>query len=182
LKRYQVGAFIFNGRNGIASSWQELIKVIEESNVPAIILAAGDKINYLDNGFNFLLPDKNFIQSLDLNETTLVTLLKTQGVKILFTGDIGAETENYLMQKYDLDIDVLKVAHHGSKFSSSAEFLKKLSPKLAIIEVGKNSYGHPTPEVLNRLASVGAQIFRTDQDGMIKLVINNQEINIFKKK
>jgi competence protein ComEC len=182
LKRYQIGAFIFNGRSGTADSWFELVKIIQENRIPAVVLAAGDKIHYLDSQFNFLLPDKNFIESSDLNETALVPLLQSLNAKILFTGDIGAKTEDYLIQKYDLDIDVLKVAHHGSKYSSSEKFLSNISPKIAVIEVGKNSYGHPTSEVLKKLASVGTQIFRTDKDGLIKLVINNQQINIFKKK
>ncbi len=158
-------------------------KVIQENKIPVVILAGGDKIHYLDSQFNFLLPDKNFIESSDLNETAFVSLLQSQNSKILFTGDIDAKLENYLLQKYGLkDIGVLKVAHHGSKFSSSENFLKEISPKIAIIEVGKNSYGHPTPDVLKRLASVGAQIFRTDKDGTIKLAINNGKINIFKSK
>ena len=144
-------------------------------------MAAGDKIHYLDSRFNFLLPDKNFIESSDLNETALVSLLQSQNSKILFTGDIDTKMEDYLMGAYDLDIDVLKVAHHGSKFSSGEKFLSNISPKIAVIEVGKNSYGHPTAEVLKNLASVGTQIFRTDKDGMVKLVINNQEINVFKR-
>jgi len=74
------------------------------------------------------------------------------------------------------------VAHHGSKYSSSEKFLSDISPKIAVIEVGKNSYGHPTPDVLNRLASVGSQIFRTDKDGVIKLIIENQKISVFNKK
>ncbi len=182
LKRYQIGAFIFNGRSTTADSWSALSKVIQEDKIPVVILAGGDKIHYLDSQFNFLLPDKNFIESSDLNETAFVSLLQSQNSKILFTGDIDTKTEDYLMRKYDLDVDVLKVAHHGSKFSSGEKFLSNISPKIAVIEVGKNSYGHPTSEVLKKLASVGAQIFRTDKDGMVKLVINNQEINIFKKK
>ncbi|NCO15352.1 hypothetical protein COW77_01790 [Candidatus Wolfebacteria bacterium CG18_big_fil_WC_8_21_14_2_50_39_7] len=182
LKRYQVGVFIFNGRSGTVDSWSKLIKVIKENKIPAVVLAAGDKIHYLNSQFNFLLPDKNFIESTDLNETTLVSLLQSQNSKILFTGDIDAKIEDYLIRKYDLDIDVLKVSHHGSKFSSGEKFLSNISPKIAVIEVGKNSYGHPTKEVLKNLASVGAQIFRTDKDGTIKLLINNQGISIFKKK
>lgn len=182
LKRYQVGVFIFNGRSGTVDSWSKLIKVIKENKIPAVVLAAGDKIHYLNSQFNFLLPDKNFIENTDLNETTLVSLLQSQNSKILFTGDIDAKIEDYLIRKYDLDIDVLKVSHHGSKFSSGEKFLSNISPKIAVIEVGKNSYGHPTKEVLKNLASVGAQIFRTDKDGTIKLLINNQGISIFKKK
>jgi len=181
LKRYRVGAFVYNGRSGTAPSWPELVKITEQNKIPVEILMAGDKISYLDNHFDILMPDKNFIQSADLNETVLVELLQSQSSKILFTGDADTKIEDYLLQRYNLNVDVLKVAHHGSKFSSSEEFLKSISPKVAVIEVGKNSYGHPTPEALSRLASVGAQIFRTDKDGTIKLVIDNQKINIFKK-
>lgn len=183
LKRYKVGVFIFNGRDGTAESWLELVNLIKENKVPTEILVAGDAVINADSRFNFLLPDKNFVSSADLNETALTSLLNSQNSKILFTGDIDAKLENYLLQKYDLkNVGILKVAHHGSKFSSSENFLKEISPKIAVIEVGKNSYGHPTPDVLKRLASVGAQIFRTDKDGTIKLAINNGKINIFKSK
>jgi len=182
LKRYQVGAFIYNGRSGTASSWPELVKITEQNKVPVEILMAGDKISYLDSHFDILMPDKNFINSSDLNETVLVELLQSQNAQILFTGDADTKIEDYLLQRYNLNIDVLKVAHHGSKFASSEEFLKSILPKVAVIEVGKNSYGHPTPEALSRLALVGAQIFRTDKDGMIKLIIENSKINIFKQK
>lgn len=182
LKRYQIGAFIFNGRNGIADSWFELTKILQSNKVPVVVLMAGDKIKYLDSRIDFIWPDKNLVQTLELNEIALVSLLQSQGLKALFTGDIGAKTENYLIEKHDLDIDVLKVAHHGSKYSSDKNFLESTSPKIAVIEVGKNSYGHPTPEVLSQLASIGSQIFRTDQDGTIKLIIDNKEITIFKKR
>jgi len=182
LKRYRVGAFIFNGRSGTASSWPELVRIIDENKTPTVVLAAKDKINYAGNKFNILMPDKNFIQSADLNETAIVALLQSQNSKVLFTGDADSKMEDYLAQRYNLDIDVLKVGHHGSKYSSGENFLRVTSPKIAVIEVGKNSYGHPTSEVLNRLASVGSQIFRTDKDGLVKLIINNQKINIFKNK
>jgi len=182
LKRYQVGAFISNGQKGQSQSFKDLKKIIQENEIKTIILAEGDKIRYQDNYFEILSPSQNLIFNNDLNEATLVMKLNAQDVKTLFTGDIGAPIENYLFQKYDLDIDILKVAHHGSKYSSSKKFLLNTSPKIAVIEVGKNSYGHPTKEVLNKLASVGAQIFRTDKDGTVKLLISNQEINIFRKK
>lgn len=182
LKRYQVGAFIFNGQNGLANSWSDLIKIIQENKIPVVVLAAGDKIHYLDNQFYFLWPEKNSINNLNLNEAALVPLLQSRNSKILFTGDISSKIEDRLIQRYELDVDVLKVSHHGSKYSSSEKFLIKTSPKISVIQVGKNSYGHPTQEVLNKLALVGSQIFRTDKDGMIKLIIKNQQINVFKKK
>ncbi|MEK6826822.1 MAG: MBL fold metallo-hydrolase, partial [Nanoarchaeota archaeon] len=77
---------------------------------------------------------------------------------------------------------ILKVGHHGSKYSSGKKFLNAVNPKISAIEVGKNSYGHPTLQALNELASIGSRIFRTDQNGTIKLVINGDKINIFQKK
>ncbi len=182
LKRYQVGIFISNGQRGTTQSFQDLEKTIKGNKIRTIILAEGDKIRYQDNYLDILSPSKNSLLSNELNDATLVMKLNTQSVKTLFTGDISISIENYLLQKYDLDIDILKVAHHGSKFSSDEKFLLNTSPKIAVIGVGKNSYGHPTSEVLNKLASVGAQIFRTDKDGMIKLIINNSRINILKRK
>lgn len=182
LKRYQAGVFISNGQKGTAQSFKDLEKIIQENKIRTVALSEGDKIRYQDNYFEILSPSKNLIFNNDLNEAALVMKLNTQGTKTLFTGDVGALIENYLLQKYNLDIDILKVAHHGSKFSSAEKFLINTSPKIAIIEVGKNSYGHPTKEVLNKLVSVGAQIFRTDKDGMIKLIINNSQISILKKK
>ena len=105
-----------------------------------------------------------------------------KAIKVLFTGDIGEKVEKYLTNNFDITADILKVPHHGSKYSSSEEFLAAARPKISSIEVGKNSYGHPTDEVLNKLASIGSQIFRTDQNGTIKIVISENEINIFKKR
>jgi competence protein ComEC len=90
--------------------------------------------------------------------------------RALFTSDIGGEEEKEIIRLsgYQVNlssIDVLKVAHHGSKYSSSSDFLKAVRPALAVIEVGKNSYGHPTAETLGRLKEVGAKVMRTDQDG-----------------
>ena len=88
-----------------------------------------------------------------------------------------------MAKNFDIKADILKVGHHGSKFSSGEEFLKKIGAKIAVIEVGKNNYGHPTVAALNRLTSAGARIFRTDNDGTIKLIINDRGmINIFKNK
>ncbi len=181
LKRYQAGAFISNGQEGTAQSFKDLEKIIKGNKIKTLILSEGDKIRYQDNYFEILSPSKNLLLSNELNDATLVMKLTSQNFKTLFTGDTSSLVENYLLQKYDLDIDVLKVAHHGSKFSSTENFLKSISPKISIIEVGKNSYGHPTEEVLNRLSMIGTQIFRTDQDGTIKLIINDRGINIFKR-
>ena len=182
LKRYEIGAFLYNGREGTAKAFEDLKRTIEKNKIPTIILTQGDKIKYQENQFDVFSPSKNFISSKELNDTTLVIKLTGENSKILFTGDIGFKVENYLTENFNIDSDVLKVGHHGSKYSSGKKFLEAVNPKIAIIEVGKNTYGHPTSQTLNGLASIGSQIFRTDQSGTIKLVINGEKINIFKKK
>ena len=180
FKNYQVGAFIYNGQSGTANSWQELVKAVKNSKTPAIVLAQGDKIHYQNNHLNFIYPDKIALKNKDLNDAALVGRLQNDDLTFLFTADIESKIEKILIQKYDLKTDVLKVSHHGSKYSSSNQFLKEARPKLSIIEVGKNSYGHPTKEVLNRLASVDSKIFRTDKDGMIKITADDGKLLVFK--
>ena len=182
LRRYKVGAFISSGKSGKAQSFGELQKAIRDNKVPAIVLGEGDKIQYGDNRFDILSPSANLLESAEPNDWALVMKLISQGANALFTADIDSKIEKDLVQKYDMAIDILKVAHHGSKFSSSDEFLKVATPKVALIEVGeKNTYGHPTPQALQRLLAVGAQILRTDLDGTIKLLVSSSTINVFKR-
>lgn len=178
LKRYEIGAFIYNGRMGEIAAFKELEKVLKEKNIRIIVLGQGDKIKYGQSQFDILSPNAEFLKSGELNDTSLV--MKLAG-KIMFTGDIGEKIEKYLAENFDVSVDVLKVAHHGSKFSSGKEFLEKARPKISVIEVGKNTYGHPTEKALNNLASVGSLIFRTDKNGALKLIFDGEKVNIFNR-
>ena len=105
------------------------------------------------------------------NENSIVLHLQYKDFDAILTGDITSKEEKQIIQDYQFqDIEILKVAHHGSKYSSSKEFLQAISPQIAIICVGKNPWGHPTKEVLDRLQAIGARILRTDQQ-KIKLKI-----------
>ena len=97
---------------------------------------------------------------------------------MLFTGDASITTEKEILSKYNLpDIDVLKVGHHGSRTSSSIEFIDEINPKYSIISVGKNNrYGHPNKEVLENLNN--SKIYRTDEDGSIMFKIKNNKLNV----
>ena len=96
----------------------------------------------------------------------------------MFMGDASITTEEEILNKYNLpDIDVLKVGHHGSKTSSSKEFISEINPKYSIISVGKNNrYGHPNKEVLENLKT--SKIYRTDEDGSIMFKIKNNKLKI----
>lgn len=178
LKNYRVGLFINNGRERENAAYDELHNLITERKINYLALAEGDKIKYKDDVLEVLSPSPKFLSDKELNNSALVLKFGSPKFSAFYTSDIGFDVEKELIQKYDLSADILKVGHHGSKFSSSEEFLKAVNPKVSIFEVGKNSYGHPTKEVLSKIAEIGAQIFRTDTDGTIKFDIAKDVLNI----
>ena len=122
-------------------------------------------------------PYKKYLASNDYSYFIKITY---QNQSILFTGDASSTVENDViaLHENELQSDYLKVAHHGSKFSSSAQFLAIVQPQVAIISVGTNMYGHPTEAVISRLQEVGAEILRTDIEGSI-LVNIGQSSTVF---
>lgn len=187
IKKYEIGMIIDSGVSYDTPEINELRNLIHEKRIKSIVIASPATLSFADAAMiRFLYPDSPYVEKTtkDVNETSLVALLEYGNPstalgtrKILFTGDAGKVTEARLAQSGALeDIDVLKVGHQGSKFSSTNNFLNKILPEYAVISVGKNSYGHPHPDALSRLASVGAKIFRTDIHGTITLEIRNGDL------
>ncbi len=109
----------------------------------------------------------------DLNEQGLTALATAGRFDILITGDMAGSTERQLVETYDLpDVEVLVVSHHGSRYSSDETFLRAVRPETAVISVGDNSYGHPAQETLRRLEDAGADIWRTDRQGTVRITVN----------
>ncbi|MBI2035153.1 MAG: MBL fold metallo-hydrolase [Candidatus Liptonbacteria bacterium] len=178
LKRYRVGAFIFNGRSGENSTWQELVRVLEDRNIPIVVVQEGDKIINGNDELKILSPGKDIMWSAAPNDACIVSELVSKNSKTLFACDIAFTTENYILEKYDLNADILKVAHHGSKFATSKEFLAEVTPNISVIQVGKNRYGHPTANVLDNLKLAGGSFYRNDLDGTVTLEIDGQNIKV----
>ena len=112
----------------------------------------------------------------DMNEQGLAVLGSADDFDVLITGDMSSTTEQVLIETYPVpDIEALLVSHHGSRNASSIEFLTAITPETAIISVGENSYGHPTPETLLRLSAVGAKIYRTDVSGHVCITVHGGE-------
>ena len=153
---------------------QELIKVLDENNVPYYSCING--LN-TDNNKLYFLNNKDYGNEND-NSSVIYTELNNH--KFLFMGDAGVEVEEELIEKYNLkNIDVLKVGHHGSKTSSSKDFINDTNPKYSVISVGKNNrYGHPNEEILDALDE--SKIYRTDLDGSIIFEIKNNTLKIGK--
>lgn len=102
------------------------------------------------------------------NESSMCILFQAGNCDILITGDRGSLGEKLLLRSYALpQVDVLVVGHHGARDSATAELLEAVSPQIAVISVGDNSYGHPNQEVLDRLTEAGCEIYRTDEDGTV---------------
>ena len=105
----------------------------------------------------------------DSNNSSIVTMLEYGSFKFLFTGDVGQVAEPSIISSgYDVSCDVLKVGHHGSKYSSTTAFLNKVKAEYGVICVGSNSYGHPTSEALGRLSAAGVTVYRTDKNGNVR--------------
>ena len=123
------------------------------------------------------VSEKNFE---NLNDSSIVAKLIYKNNSFLFTGDAGfPEEQDLLTSKVDLSANVLKVGHHGSKYSSSQEFLAAIKPQDAVIEVGvNNSYGHPHLVTINRLEQNNIKIFRTDLNGTVVIISDGQNIKI----
>lgn len=110
-----------------------------------------------------------------INETSIVLELSFGNFEALFTGDIGFDIEKQLGLA---PVEVLKIAHHGSKYSTDKSFLEKVAPALAVISVGKNRFGHPTKEVIEKLRDLDIKILRTDQGGEIKIVSDGKNWHV----
>ncbi len=182
LGQYEIGVFISNGRAGETDGYRALRDALAAKQVPYVALGEGDLIRYGSSRIEFFAPSPGEFLSEELNDTSLVFRLSVGGVAALYTGDIGAAVEERLAAEGNVTSDILKVPHHGSRFSSGSRFLTAVDPKVAVIEVGKNSYGHPTSAAIQRLGSVGATVFRTDRHGTIHVVPRGSNMQVFTEK
>lgn len=161
---------------------RELTDYAEKKSIP-IIRMKEDDLLYEEDGLTlkalYPLKEERLMPSgstTSANELSLVARLEYGDFSALFTGDIGFESEKRILNRNaDLDCDLLKVAHHGSKFSSDKSFLKEVNPNLAVISVGQNRYGHPSPEAIKRIAEQGSEIYQTFINGGILVEVWEKE-------
>ncbi len=183
LKRYEVKKIVVNGFEADTDIARSFENVVKEKHIEKVTATAGDRIE-LDKEifFDIVSPTKEdfFPISQKSNEVMIMGKLTYGEDSFFFTGDVERSDELRLVQSgYFLESDVLKVAHHGSKYSSTDLFLERVRPKYAVISVGENNrYGHPTEQTLARLSRVGAAVFRTDKEGRIKFLSSSKGIEV----
>ena len=155
----------------------ELAGVAQEAGTKVVYMQAGDVLVAGSARLRCLYPTAGE-QREDINELSLVLRLEEDGSSCLFTGDISSEVEKELLAIGAIEeVDFLKAAHHGSKYSNSYEFLQALQPKIVSISCGENNrYGHPGEETLERLNQVDSKILRTDQNGEIRIMVKASDV------
>jgi competence protein ComEC len=174
LKKYKVDYIVWTGVKKETAEYKEWENLLEKSGAKIIVAQSGINIKLGSEELDILYPFESLEgESVDdVNDSSVVVKLINGEISFLFTGDISASAEKIILQNgIDVGSDVLKIAHHGSKYSSSKDFIESVSPLVAVIEVGEdNSYGHPSQEVLETLSKFGIKVLRTDLDGDVKLI------------
>jgi beta-lactamase superfamily II metal-dependent hydrolase len=159
LRAFPVNLYVDNGETTTTKTYENLVSEISSQYIPYAEAASGDEIPFA-NGINVEIVNPSSLNG-DLNENSLVLKVTDGSVKYLFMGDASDGSG-------DLSAQILKVTHHGSNSGTTAQFLNKVNPEIAVIEVGSdNSYGHPASITIDNLLSKGVKIYRTDENGNI---------------
>ena len=179
LEAASCGTFFTPVTDSDTRTWRAVCERLALQGVPFTIPEPGDGFDLGAARVTFLGPVR---AASDDNNNSLVLRIDHGDDSFLFTGDAErAEESDLLAAGVELRADVLKVGHHGSAGASSPAFLEAVAPRYAVISVGKNSYGHPTDEVLGRLAALDAEVLRTDQGGDILAVSNGEGVTFTRK-
>lgn len=182
LQNLKVENVIISKQYENTENFEEFYKIVNEKNISVKYVKAGNIINLEKNlSIHILFPIEKQIGENPINNNSIVFKLIYKEFTMLFTGDIEEIAEEKLVNLYknNLKSDILKVAHHGSSSSSTEDFLKCVRPQIALIGVGENNlYGHPSSSVIDRFKNINTQVYRTDLDGEIEIIISNKiEIN-----
>ncbi|OGO86827.1 MAG: DNA internalization-related competence protein ComEC/Rec2 [Clostridiales bacterium GWE2_32_10] len=157
---------------------KELIKKANEKHVPIYYFKQGDKLTIDDMLITCIYPSTDVdTYATCNNDYSLVLKIDYKDGSMLFTGDIDTKAENIILEDYkDMDVDLLKIAHHGSKYATSDEFIETVKPEYAVVSVGKNNYGHPDKGVLDRLAKHTVETYITKEHGAIDIRYKNGKL------
>lgn len=158
----------------------DLIADLSVVGVPTFELRDKNDFKFGEFYFDVLWPDDYLdANSTDSNETSTTILVSNGGHDLYLAGDLGIEYEEQIQLHGPIEnVTVAKISHHGSKNSSSTKFLKNINPSVSIISVGRNSYGHPSKEVLKRLGDLNIDILRTDLDGDVRIYLSEEKLEI----
>lgn len=177
LKAYKVESVYAPKVSHTTQAYKDFLQAVKNEKLTIKTAKVGVSLTIKGVTAKFIAPTKDFKS--DLNNWSAVLHVTYNKNKFLFAGDAEKASEDDMIKtKQTLKADVLKVGHHGAKTSSNAEFLKLVKPTYAVISVGKNSYGHPTKEVLNRFKDIKSTVYRTDQKGNIVISSTGTKLTV----
>lgn len=176
LYRYDCETILMPNYKKDTTSFEEVEGALKTKNYKVVYPEVGDTYTFGDATFQIIAPNSKEYEK--ANDYSIGIMLTHGENRFLFTGDAEAASEEEMLAGgYDLSADVYKVAHHGSKTSTTEEFFDAVSPTYAVISCGEgNDYGHPHAEVLNRLRSAGVLVYRTDEQGTITVTSDGKEL------
>jgi competence protein ComEC len=169
VKRYQINTLWISDSENKTEAFEEWQDLINSKKLNTKVVSKGDQLKLPDGTvLKVLWPERDHI-SFDLNQLSIVFLLSFGNFDALLTGDADHAVQPFGLQ--GVDLEVLKVPHHGSRLAIKQEFLEQVSPEISVISVGaRNSYGHPNPELIKRIIDINSEVFRTDQNGTVEIV------------
>lgn len=180
LDSFPVEKVLDSGTPSSSTLYERFLSRIERENIPYLVAEPGQTIE-IDPSLRILVlsPPKGRIGE-DINTNSVVLRISYGTVNLLFTGDATTAAEEVMVKTgYPLDAQVIKIGHHGSSGSSSAAFLARVRPEVAVISLAAdNPYGHPHEETMERLLAAGPQVFRTDRDGTILIRSNGAMFSV----
>lgn len=165
LSRIRVKQLLAPDLPDASGNREALLRYAEQAQIPTLLVTQDMMLNFGSGTLILYAPENP-----NLRNASLSALMSDEEYDILVTGDMSEEGELMLLATKELpDLEVLIAGHHGSKYSTCAALLQKTAPDTVVISVGKNNYGHPAQEVLDRIAAIGAAVYRTDLDGTITI-------------
>ena len=173
LENIKVKNVVISSLGQESNEFSEFMELVNKKNINTLNVKKGDVLKIKNASIEILYPDNELINDNVKNNNALVFKFIWKDFSMLFTGDIEKLAEEKILKLYENNLEklrctVLKVAHHGSKTSSTQRFLEAVSPKIALIGVGKNNnFGHPNEGVIRRLKDINCKIYRTDEKGEI---------------
>lgn len=174
-RNFNVGLAYFGRINGDDADERELLEVLRQRNVPIHQIAAGDVLRHGGVQIDVLNPPRNAVGTSPNNDSVVLRLVFGK-TAVLLTGDVEREAEERI-QHLDLQSDIVKVPHHGSRSSSTDGFVRGVRPRFAVISVPRRSlFGHPHPDVVARWRDSGAQIITTGESGLVSITSDGNDV------
>lgn len=180
LDRYKVKKVYLTGVEYKVPEYQAFVDKIKSLNIETVQIYQGYSFSDDEVNMSFYWPHKDEANAPnDLNDTSAVMNVNYKDNNFLFLGDLSTKTQERMMGEVTLPgANILKVSHHGSKTGTATQLLEAIKPEYAVILVGKNSYGHPSPTVLEKLSA--QVVLRTDQVGRIKFESDGNQLILLK--